>query len=195
MKLKISLLSAAVVVALSACSSTQSTSQQVEPVVQKVEKQYDNILLQKYAGPYDGVPQFDKVTIADLEPALDIAIAENLAEIDAIANNPEKPTFQNTIVALEASGEALDRLFPYYGIWANNNSSPAFRELQSKLVPKFSAMSSKITQNKALFERIQAVYNSDEFKNLTAEEQRITWMRYNGFARNGATLSGDKAKR
>ncbi|ALO41618.1 M3 family metallopeptidase [Pseudoalteromonas phenolica] len=195
MKLKISLLSAAVVVALSACSSTQSTSQQVEPVVQKVEKQYDNILLQKYAGPYDGVPQFDKVTIADLEPALDIAIAENLAEIDAIANNPEKPTFQNTIVALEASGEALDRLFPYYGIWANNNSSPAFRELQGKLVPKFSAMSSKITQNKALFERIQAVYNSDEFKNLTAEEQRITWMRYNGFARNGATLSGDKAKR
>ncbi|MEQ3513327.1 M3 family metallopeptidase [Pseudoalteromonas sp. BZB3] len=195
MKLKISLLSAAVVVALSACSSTQSTSQQVEPVVQKVEKQYDNILLQKYAGPYDGVPQFDKVTIADLEPALDIAIAENLAEIDAIANNPEKPTFQNTIVALEASGEALDRLFPYYGIWANNNSSPAFRELQGKLVPKFSAMSSKITQNKTLFERIQAVYNSDEFKNLTAEEQRITWMRYNGFARNGATLSGDKAKR
>lgn len=195
MKLKISLLSAAVVVALSACSSTQSTSQQVEPVVKKVEKQYDNILLQKYAGPYDGVPQFDKVTIADLEPALDIAIAENLAEIDAIANNPEKPTFQNTIVALEASGEALDRLFPYYGIWANNNSSPAFRELQGKLVPKFSAMSSKITQNKALFERIQAVYNSDEFKNLTAEEQRITWMRYNGFARNGATLSGDKAKR
>ncbi|WP_430270552.1 M3 family metallopeptidase [Pseudoalteromonas phenolica] len=195
MKLKISLLSAAVVVALSACSSTQSTSQQVESVVQKVEKQYDNILLQKYAGPYDGVPQFDKVTIADLEPALDIAIAENLAEIDAIANNPEKPTFQNTIVALEASGEALDRLFPYYGIWANNNSSPAFRELQGKLVPKFSAMSSKITQNKALFERIQAVYNSDEFKNLTAEEQRITWMRYNGFARNGATLSGDKAKR
>ncbi|MFY8299681.1 M3 family metallopeptidase [Pseudoalteromonas sp. SS15] len=195
MKLKISLLSAAVVVALSACSTTQSTSQQVEPVVQKVEKQYDNILLQKYAGPYDGVPQFDKVTIADLEPALDIAIAENLAEIDAIANNPEKPTFQNTIVALEASGEALDRLFPYYGIWANNNSSPAFRELQGKLVPKFSAMSSKITQNKALFERIQAVYNSDEFKNLTAEEQRITWMRYNGFARNGATLSGDKAKR
>ena len=195
MKLKISLLSAAVVVALSACTSTQSTSQQVVPVVQKVEKQYDNILLQKYAGSYDGVPQFDKVTIADLEPALDIAIAENLAEIDAIANNPEKPTFQNTIVALEASGEALDRLFPYYGIWANNNSSPAFRELQGKLVPKFSAMSSKITQNKTLFERIQAVYNSDEFKNLTAEEQRITWMRYNGFARNGATLSGDKAKR
>ncbi len=195
MKLKISLLSAAVVVALSACSNTQSTYQQVEPVVQKVEKQYDNILLQKYAGPYDGVPQFDKVTIADLEPALDVAIAENLAEIDAIANNPEKPTFQNTIVALESSGEALDRLFPYYGIWANNNSSPAFRELQGKLVPKFSSMSSKITQNKALFERIQAVYNSDEFKNLTAEEQRITWMRYNSFARNGATLSGDKAKR
>ncbi|MGB0989073.1 MAG: M3 family peptidase, partial [Pseudoalteromonas spongiae] len=186
MKLKISLLSAAVVVALAGCSSTE-TNTQTETVVQKVEKQYDNILLQKYAGPYEGVPQFDKVTIADLEPALDVAIAENLAEIDAIANNPEKPTFQNTIVALEASGSALDRLFPYYGIWANNNSSPAFRELQGKLLPKFSEMSSKITQNKALFERIQAVYKSDEFKNLTAEEQRITWMRYNGFARNGAT--------
>jgi len=120
MKLKISLLSAAVVVALAGCSSTEPNTQ-TETVVQKVEKQYDNILLQKYAGPYEGVPQFDKVTIADLEPALDVAIAENLAEIDAIANNPEKPTFPNTIVALEASGAALDRLFPYYGIWANNN--------------------------------------------------------------------------
>ena len=196
MKLKISLLSAAVVVALAACSSTESTTQkQAESVVQKVEKQYDNILLQKYAGPYQGVPQFDKVTLADLEPALDIAIADNLADIDAIANNPEKPTFENTIVALEASGDALNRLFPYYGIWANNNSSPEFRKLQGKLLQKFSVMSSKITQNKALFERVQAVYKSDEFKSLTAEEQRITWMRYNGFARNGATLSGDEAKR
>ena len=196
MKLKISLLSAAVVVALAACSSTESTTQkQAESVVQKVEKQYDNILLQKYAGPYQGVPQFDKVTLADLEPALDIAIADNLADIDAIANNPEKPTFENTIVALEASGDALNRLFPYYGIWANNNSSPEFRKLQGKLLQKFSVMSSKITQNKAIFERVQAVYKSDEFKSLTAEEQRITWMRYNGFARNGATLSGDEAKR
>ena len=196
MKLKLTLLSAAVVVALTACNSTENNEKdKTNEVVKTLEKQYDNILLKKYAGPYQGVPQFDKVTLAELEPALDIAIADNLADIDAIANNSEKPTFQNTIVALEASGDGLNRLFPYYGIWANNNSSPEFRQLQGKLLQKFSVMNSKITQNKALFERVQAVYKGDEFQTLTAEEQRITWMRYNGFARNGATLSGDEAKR
>ncbi|KJY97454.1 MULTISPECIES: M3 family metallopeptidase [Pseudoalteromonas] len=192
-KPSITLLSAAVCLALAGCAGTAGQSQ--EPVKSLQSKQYDNVLLQEFSGPYQGVPHFDKMKLEDLEAALEIGMADNLKEIEVIANNPAKPTFENTIVALERAGAALDRVFTYYGLWSANISSPEFREIQSRVVPKFSEFSSKITQNQALFERVKAVYEGAEYKKLTAEEQRITWMRYNGFARNGATLKGEDAKR
>ena len=74
------------------------------------------------------------------------------AEIDAIADNPAAPTFENTIVALEGAGQPLDRVFTYYGIWSSNRSSPEFREIQQRMAPKLSEYGSKITQNERLFE-------------------------------------------
>ncbi|PCK31221.1 M3 family metallopeptidase [Pseudoalteromonas piscicida] len=192
-KPSITLLSASICLALAGCAGTANKTQEPAKLVQ--DKQYDNVLLQEFSGPYQGVPQFNKMKLSDLEAALEIGMADNLKEIEAIANNPAKPTFENTIVALERTGDALDRVFTYYGLWSSNISSPEFREIQSRVVPKFSEFSSKITQNQKLFERVKAVYESAEYKKLTAEEQRITWMRYNGFARNGATLKGDEAKR
>ena len=192
-KPSITLLSAAVCLALTGCAGTADKAPQQVKLLQ--DKQYDNALLKPFSGPYQGVPHFDKMDLALLEPAVDIAMADNLKEIEAIANNPAKPTFENTIVALEKSGAALDRIFTYYGIWSANLSSPEFRDIQSRVVPKYSAYSSKITQNTKLFKRIQAVYEGEEFQKLTPEEQRITKMRYDGFARNGATLTGDDAKR
>lgn len=153
----------------------------------------ENVLTQEFQGPYGGVPQFDKMDLADLKPALEAAMAKNLAEVDAIASNPQPPTFENTIVELERSGSELNRVFTYYGIWRSNKSSPEFREIQGEMSPKLSAFSSKITQNEALFARVKAVYESEELKTLTDEEQRITWLIYNGFASNGATL-GQEAK-
>ena len=135
------------------------------------------------------------MSLSDLEPAFEKAMAINLKEIEAIANNPAPPTFENVIVALEKAGAELSRVYTYYGIWRSNKSSPEFREIQGKLSPKLSAFSTKIIQNEKLFSRVKAVYESDEMKQLTPEEQRVTWMRYNRFARNGATLDGEAKKR
>ncbi len=153
------------------------------------------LLLAKWQGPYQGVPAFDKVSLVGLIPAIEEGMKINLAEVEAIANNPEAPTFENTIVAMEKTGDDLGRVFTYWGIWSSNQSSPAFRDIQAEMAPKLSAFFSKINQNKALFSRVQAVYNSDEIKTLTSEQQRLIQLTYNGFARNGATLNGEDKKR
>ncbi|WP_105169465.1 M3 family metallopeptidase [Pseudoalteromonas sp. T1lg23B] len=183
--------SLALTLTLSGCSSTSSEHNTAQ--VQQVEQA--NVLLQEFKGPFQGVPQFDKMNIADLKPALEFGMAEQLAEIEVIANNPEKPTFKNTIVALERAGQTLDRVYTYYGIWSANKSSPELRAIRSEMAPKLSAFQSKITQNSKLFDRVKAVYESQEFKKLTSEEQRITWLTYNSFARNGATLKGEAKER
>ncbi|CAH9063709.1 Dipeptidyl carboxypeptidase [Pseudoalteromonas holothuriae] len=186
----ITALSAAIVLALSGCTAMSNNEQiMTQQVVQS------NPLLQKFKGPYQGVPQFDKMDLADLKPALEAGMAEQLVEIEAIANNSDAPTFQNTIVALERAGQTLDRVYTYYGIWSANKSSPELREIRSEMAPKLSSFNSKITQNSKLFERVKSVYESEELKNLTPEEQRITWMTYNSFARNGATLTGEAKAR
>jgi peptidyl-dipeptidase Dcp len=155
----------------------------------------NNLLLQEWTGPYQGVPAFDKVKLEDLIPALEIGMQENLAEIDAIANNPDAPNFENTIVAMERTGDTLGRIFTYWGIWSSNKSSPEFRAIQAEMAPKLSAFSSKISQNEKLFNRIKAVYEGEEMKTLRPDQQRLTYLRYNGFARNGATLAGDSKTR
>ena len=197
-KILLSLTSAAVMLSIGACSDPKvdNSKQKVSPDTASVSAQkYDNVLLGEYSGPYDGVPAFDKMDLALLEPALEKGMTLNLAEIDLIANRSEPATFANTIVPLEKSGAALGRVFTFWGIWSSNNNSPQFREIQAAMVPKISAFNSKITQNEQLFARVKAVYESEELKTLTPEEQRVTWLTYNGFARNGATLDGDAKKR
>ena len=161
---------------------------------QSVQESKD-LLLAKWQGPFEGVPAFDKVTLAGLIPAMEEAMAIELAEVALIANNPEAPTFENTIVAMERTGAELNRLFSYYGIWRANKSSPEFRKLQGELSPKLSAFSSKIRQNEKLFERISAVYNSDAVKAMSPANQRLVLLTYNSFARNGATLNAADKKR
>ena len=155
----------------------------------------DNILLAEWTGPYGGVPAFDKMDLEALRPALEVGMAQQLEEIDAIANNPEPPTFENTIVAMERTGKELDRVFTYWGIWRANRSTPEFREIQQEMAPKLAEFQSKITQNAKLFERIQAVYESDEMESLRPDQQRLVWLVYDGFARNGATLEGEAKER
>lgn len=153
------------------------------------------LLLAQWQGPYQGVPAFDKVSLIGLIPAIEAGMKLNLDEIDTIANNTEAPTFENTIVAMERTGQDLERVFTYWGIWSANQSSPEFRKIQTEMAPKLSVFFSKINQNAKLFNRVQAVYNSDEVKTLTPEQQRLVSLTYNGFARNGATLQGEAKKR
>jgi peptidyl-dipeptidase Dcp len=158
-------------------------------------EQAKDLLLAKWQGPYQGVPEFDKVSLIGLILAIEEGMKINLAEVEAIANSKEAPTFENTIVAMEKTGDDLGRVFTYRGIWSSNQSSPEFRNIQAEMAPKISAFFSKINQNKKLFDRVQAVYNSDEVKSLTPEQQRLVYLTYNGFARNGATLKGEAKKR
>ena len=154
-----------------------------------------NSLLQEWKGPYGGVPAFNKMDVNDIQEAVEVGMELNLAEIDAIANSTETPTFENTIAAMERSGAELDRVFTYYGIMSSNMSSPEFREIQAILAPKLSEFSSKINQNKALFDRIKSVYEASLVTPLDADQQRVVELTYKGFAMRGAELSADKKAR
>ena len=155
----------------------------------------DNPVFRAWEGPYGGVPAFDEVEVAHFSSALDAAMEEQLEEIDAIAGNPAAPTFENTIVELERSGEALDRAITIYGIWSSALSSDEFQEVERVFEPKLAAFSDKITQNEALFERIAAVYDASDEANLTSEQQRLAWKYYTDFVRSGAALDGDAKAR
>lgn len=154
-----------------------------------------NPLLAEWTGPYGGVPPFDKVKVEHFKPALEAAMAENLAEIDKIANNQAAPTFENTIAALERTGRTLDRVGTIYGIWSGSMSTPAMREVESEMDVKMAAFGDKITQNEALFKRIEAVYNSPAKNKLTSEQQRLVWRYYTNFVRAGAKLGAAEKSR
>ena len=208
------------VLALVACSGAEKETKAdtVDTKAAKVEKIYDaskkerapveyfqfdtaelpegNSVLAAWEGPYGGVPAFDTVSLDDLKAALEWGMARNLAEVDQITANPDAPTFFNTIVPLEKSGEDLSRVFSYWGIWSSNRSSDEFRAIQSEMVPVLSEFNSKITQNEALFNRIEAVYEDKAaLKELTPEAQRIVKLSYEGLVRSGAKLDEEKKKR
>ncbi|MGV6831619.1 MAG: M3 family metallopeptidase [bacterium] len=155
----------------------------------------DNILLQDYKGPYGGVPAFDQMKVEDVMSAAEEGMAMNLSEIDAIANNKESPTFENTIIAMERAGKALNYFYSYYGIMSSNVSSPEFREVQGKLAPKFSEFQSTISQNEKLFQRIKAVYEEAQKTPLDNDQMRVLELTYKGFEMNGANLDAEKKER
>ena len=159
------------------------------------EAQAANPLLQKWVGPYGGVPPWDKVKVSDFKPALEAAMAEHLAEIDKIAKQTAAPTFENTIAQLERSGDTLNRVQTMFSIWSSSMSTPEFEPVNTEMAPKLAAHFDKITQNDALFKRIEAVYNSPEKTKLTNEQQRLTWVYYNNYVQAGAQLDAAKKKR
>jgi peptidyl-dipeptidase Dcp len=155
----------------------------------------ENPLLMKWEGPYGGVPPFDRVQISLFKPALEAAMAEQLAETDAIARNTAAPDFENTIAALERTGGTLDRVSTIYGVWGSTMASPEYQAVQREMAPRLAAFNDQITQNEPLFKRIEAVYNSPAKAKLTPEQQRLTWLYYTNFVRAGARLSPEAKKR
>jgi peptidyl-dipeptidase Dcp len=145
-------------------------------------------LLAKWGGPYGGVPPFDKVEVANFKPVIEAAMEENLSEVERIAGDPAQPTFENTITALERAGRTLQRVQTVYGIWSSTMNGPEFQVVEREMAPRLAAFSDKITQNKALFQRIEAVYNSPEKARLSPEQQRLAWLYHTNFIRAGARL-------
>lgn len=155
----------------------------------------DNSLLAEWQGPYEGVPAFDKMEVDLVKPAIEKGMELHLAEIDEIANNPEPATFENTIIPMEKAGQELNRAFSIYGIYSSNMSSPEFREVQKELSPKISEYSSKVSQNKALFQRIKTVYDKAQKDSLSSQQQRTIELIYKDFEMNGANLNKEKKAR
>lgn len=148
-----------------------------------------------WTGPFGGVPAFDKVRLEHFRPALEAGMAQEWAEVEAIANDPAPPTFGNTIEALERSGSALDRVQTIYGVWVATLSTPELRALDKEMQPKLAAHNDRILQNEKLFQRIDAVYRQRESLKLTPEQDRLLWLRWNTFVRNGAQLAPEAKAR
>jgi peptidyl-dipeptidase Dcp len=155
----------------------------------------NNPLLAKWEGPYGGVPPFDRVQIPLFKPALEAAMAEQLAEIQKITSDPAPPDFENTLVALERSGGTLDRVSTLYSIWGSTMASPEYQVVQREMAPRLAAFNDQITQNEALFKRIETVYNSPAKAKLKPEQQRVVWLYYTNFVRAGARLDANAKKR
>jgi len=148
-----------------------------------------NPLLQDWTTPF-GIAPFDQVSDDDFAPALEEALAAHLAEIAAIADTPDAPTFANTVEALEAAGTGLDKVLGVFFTVAGADSNPAREDLQRAFSPKLAAHFSEISGNKALFARVNAVWESRDALTLSAEQARVLMLTHRGFVRAGAALEG-----
>lgn len=155
----------------------------------------DNPLLEKWSGPYNGVPPFDKIKVEQFVPAFEAAMAEKQKEIDAIANNTQEPDFANTMDALERSGQTLHNLEAVYGVWTSNMGSPEMDKVQEVIEPRLASFNDSIMQNKKLFMRIEKLYNDTVGKNYTEEQQRLLWRYYTNYVLSGAKLDEPTKKK
>lgn len=153
-----------------------------------------NPLIDQPATPF-GVPAFDQVKLEHYMPAFEEAIRQDKAGIDAIANNTEAPTFENTIVALDRNGELLERVSSVFFNVLEADGNDEMDAIAEKVSPMLSELSSYITLNDKLFERVKAVYDQRESLDLTPEQMRLLTETYKGFADNGANLPADKKER
>lgn len=156
----------------------------------------ENPLLSLWAGPYGGVPAFDKYKVADFKPAIEAAMAENLNEIDAIANNTAKPTFENTMIPLEQSGATLSRIARIFELYSSSLNSDEFKPVEAEMGPKLAAHYDKITQNSKLFERIDTLFKNESKKKIVRGEKfRLIEVYHKNFVHAGAKLdAATKAK-
>ncbi len=152
-----------------------------------------NPFFEKYTTPYGTVP-FDKIKTEHYEPAIREGIRQQAAEIDAIVNNPEAPTFANTILAYEKSGELLDRVTTVFGNLRSAETNDDLQTLAQEMMPLLSEHSNNISLNEELFKRVKAVYNQKEQLNLTPEQTKLLENIYDGFIRRGANLQGEAQK-
>ena len=148
-----------------------------------------NPILSDWTTPFEIAP-FARISDDDFAPALDQAMASHNAQIDAIANNPQAPSFANTIEALEAAGEQMDKVLSVFFTVAGADSNSKREELQRVFSPKLSAHFSGISSNKALFRRVADLWARKDELGLTDEQARVLMLTHRGFVRAGSALEG-----
>ncbi len=165
-----------------------------EAVSQTKRSMTANPLLTESTLPYH-VPPFDKIKNEHFTPAYEQGMADELKEIEKIAVNPEKPTFENTIVAMERSGDLLGRVDRIFSNLNSCNTNPAMQEIDKQMSPKLAAHHDAIHLNSALFARVQGLYDDRDKLNLDPESKWLIERYYKDFVRAGAKLSeADKTK-
>ncbi len=153
-----------------------------------------NPILSDWTTPFELAP-FAKISDDDFAPALDAALQAHNAQIDAIAANAETPSFANTIEALEAAGEQLDRVLSVFFTVAGADSNPKREELQREFSPMLAAHFSGISSNKALFKRVADLWARRDDLGLSDEQARVLMLSHRGFVRAGAALDGEQDAR
>jgi len=190
----------AAVLALTACTDNKAPAQNetvkaaaaaAEVTAEQTPVAATNPLLVASTLQY-GAPEFDKIKVEHYQPAMEQGIVEHAAEIEKIANNPEAATFENTIVAMEKSGELLDRASTVFFNMTGTISNPEILKIQSAMAPKMSAHGDNINLNPTLFARVQAIYDNRASLNLDAEALRLTEVYYDRFVRAGAKLTDEQ---
>ena len=153
-----------------------------------------NMLLTDWTTPF-GLPPFDLIRDEDFGPAFDAALAEARGNILAVAQDPAAPTFANVIAAMEGAEALLDRVAGVFYNLAGADSNEAREALMRDLAPKMSAFSSEVTNNKALFARVETLWQGRDALGLDAEQMRVLMLYRQMFVRSGALLEGDAADR
>ena len=178
-------MAAGLAVVLGACNSSKKSD---------VADAAPNPFFTEYTTPF-GVPPFDKIEVAHYKPAFEKGMEEQKKEIDAIVNNPEEPTFENTIVALDRSGELLTKVMYAFSGQSSVNTTDEIQALEQELYPVLSAHSDDISLNPALFTRVKVGYDKQASRNLNKEQKKLLEETYKGFVRGGANLDADKQAR
>ena len=163
------------------------------------ESQRENPLLQESPLPF-GAPDFSKIQPTDYLPAFETAIQQKRDEIQAIVDNPDSATFQNTILAYEESGRLLDRVSRVFFALTEADKTPELGEIEKKVQPMLTDLQNEISFNKALFERIKKIYDHEyvsgnNYARLSSEDRKLTVEIYKDFVRQGALLPDEKMAR
>jgi len=193
-------LAVAMALSASACSRSDSGSAEMaaEPAQSNeaadVAADMDSIInpLLVESSNYLHYPPFDLIEDEHYAPAFEAAMAEHIKEIDAIVNSEEAPTFENTMVAMERSGQALSRVASVFFAMASANTNETIEQVRSEMAPKLSAHRDAILLNSELFERVKAVYESRDEAGLDPESYRLVEENYKDFVRAGALLSDEQ---
>ncbi len=151
-----------------------------------------NPLLRPWPGEHGGLPPFDQVKLEHFAPALEKAMADALAALDRIADDPAAPTFQNTFEPYERAFRVYNRVRAVFGVWSGGLNTPEFQALERELAPSMAAFQDRVTQHGKLFRRMGDTYKNKSL-GLTPEQERLQWKIVDDFRRAGAALD-DSAK-
>ncbi len=155
----------------------------------------DNVLIKPWSGPHDGVPPWDQANPELMPAALELGIALQTAEVNAIAANPAAPSFDNTMAALEDAGRHLGRATTIFGVMTDNISNEAIQTLEAEWSPKITAAFDAITFNRALFARVHDLYGRRAELGLTPEQMRLLERTHDQFVRAGAAATPEQQER